>query len=186
VVSIAGLDVRVNLAIREEGMKPIFAILDALVICGTAAALEGVCAGKNVRSFFETLRFPRYSAPLWVWSIIGGIYYLIFFFITYRLLLFSSYPFWWYVALGLCVFMMFVNGLSNYVIFRARNLYRSFLIGAVFPVLDVGLFALLMTLDRSAALAMIPYLFYRVYAVSWGYALWRLNRDEIKLGGEFV
>ena len=177
-VFIAGLDARANIAIREEGMKPIFAILIALVICGTAAALEGVCAGKSVRSFFATLRFPRYSAPLWVWTIIGGIYYLIFFFITYRLFRFSSYPFWWYVALGLCVFMMVVNGLSNYVIFRARNLYLSFVIGAVFPVMDVTLFALLMALDRSAALAMIPYLLYRVYAVFWGYALWRLNRDE--------
>ena len=177
-VFIAGLDARANIAIREEGMKPIFSILIALVICGTAAALEGVCAGKNVRSFFGTLRFPRYSAPLWVWTIIGGIYYLIFFFITYRLFRFSSYPFWWYVALGLCVFMMVVNGLSNYVIFRARNLYLSFVIGAVFPVMDVTLFALLMALDRSAALAMIPYLLYRVYAVFWGYALWRLNRDE--------
>ena len=107
-----------------------------------------------------------------------GIYYLIFFFITYRLFRFSSYPFWWYVALGLCVFMMVVNGLSNYVIFRARNLYLSFVIGAVFPVMDVTLFALLMALDRSAALAMIPYLLYRVYAVFWGYALWRLNRVE--------
>ena len=71
-VFIAGLDARANTAIREEGMKPIFAILIALVICGTAAALEGVCAGKSVRSFFATLRFPRYSAPLWVWTIIGG------------------------------------------------------------------------------------------------------------------
>jgi tryptophan-rich sensory protein len=159
-VFIAGLDARANIAIREEGMKPIFAILIALVICGTAAALEGVCAGKSVRSFFATLRFPRYSAPLWVWTIIGVIYYLIFFFIIYRLFRFSSYPFWWYVALGLCVFMMVVNGLSNYVIFRARNLYLSFVIGAVFPVMDVTLFVLLMALDRSAALAMIPYLLY--------------------------
>jgi hypothetical protein len=39
-------DARANIAIREEGMKPMFAILIALVICGTAAALEGVCAGK--------------------------------------------------------------------------------------------------------------------------------------------
>jgi hypothetical protein len=63
-VFIAGLMLEPNFAIREEGMKPMFAILIALVLCGTAAALEGVCAGKSVRSFFATLRFPRYSAPL--------------------------------------------------------------------------------------------------------------------------
>jgi tryptophan-rich sensory protein len=156
-------------------MKPIYAALISLVICGIAAALEGVCAGKNVKSFFATLRFPRYSAPLWAWTIIGGGYYIIFFFIIYRLFRLSSNRTVWYVALGLVVFMMIVNGLSNYVIFRARNLYLSFVIGAFFPFMDVALFALLITLDQTAALAMIPYLIYRVYAVFWGYSLWRAN-----------
>ncbi|MCA1607514.1 MAG: hypothetical protein LC775_19080, partial [Acidobacteria bacterium] len=54
------------------------AILTSLAACGVAAALEGLCAGKNVKSFFATLRFPSYSAPLWVWTIIGGAYYILF------------------------------------------------------------------------------------------------------------
>src|ERR1051326_5211669 len=134
-------------------MTAIPGILISLLICGTAAVLEGACAGKNIKAFFATLRFPRYSAPLWVWTIIGGVYYAIFFSIIYRLL-----------------------RLDNYVIFRARNLYLSFVIGAVFPILDLTLFALLMTLDQLAALALIPYLLYRVYAVLWGYGLWRVNQ----------
>ena len=103
-------------------MTRIPAILISLLICGMAAVLEGACAGKNVRAFFVTLRFPRYSAPLWVWTIIGGAYYLIFFSIIYRLLRLENYPARWYAAVGLIAFMMTVNGLSNYVIFRARNL----------------------------------------------------------------
>jgi tryptophan-rich sensory protein len=157
-------------------VRAIFAALISLVICGLAAALEGACAGNNVKSFFATLRFPRYSAPLWVWTIIGAGYYLIFFFLIYRLFRLSDYPTGWYVTLGLIVFMMTVNGLTNYVIFRARNLRLSFIIGAIFPVLDVTLFFLMMTLDQTAALAMIPYLVYRVYAVFWGYGLWRANQ----------
>ena len=159
-------------------MRAIFAILASLAICGIAAAVEGACAGKNVRSFFATLTFPRYSAPLWVWTIIGGGYYVTFAFLIYRLLRLSDYPARWNAAFGLIVFMMIVNALSNYVIFRARNLYLSFVIGAVFPIMDVTLFALLMTLDQSAALAMIPYLLYRVYAVFWGYALWQANQPD--------
>ena len=159
-------------------MTRIPAILISLLICGMAAVLEGACAGKNVRAFFATLRFPRYSAPLWVWTIIGGAYYLIFFSIIYRLLRLENYPARWYAVVGLIVFMMTVNGLSNYVIFRARNLYLSFVIGAVFPVLDLTLFFILMTLDQTAALAMIPYLLYRVYAVFWGYGLWRVNQQD--------
>ena len=157
-------------------MKAIYAALLSLIICGIAAALEGACAGTNVRSFFATLRFPRYSAPLWAWTIIGGGYYIVFFFIVYRLFRVSGNRPLWYFALGLVVFMMIVNGLSNYVIFRVRNLYLSFVIGAVFPIMDVTLFALLMMLDQTAALAMIPYLVYRVYAVFWGYRLWQANQ----------
>jgi len=107
-----------------------------------------------------------------------GAYYLIFFSIIYRLLRLENYPARWYAAVGLIAFMMTVNGLSNYVIFRARNLYLSFVIGAVFPVLDLTLFFIVMTLDQTAALAMIPYLLYRVYAVFWGYGLWRVNQQE--------
>ena len=159
-------------------MTRIPAILISLVVCGTAAALEGACAGKNVKVFFATLRFPRYSPPLWVWTIIGGVYYLIFLSIIYRLLRLENYSARWYAAGSLIIVMMTVNGLSNYVIFRARNLYLSFVIGAAFPLLDLTLFALVMTLDQTAALALIPYLLYRVYAVIWGYGLWRVNQKE--------
>jgi benzodiazapine receptor len=157
-------------------VRPFFAVLIAFAICATAAAFESVCAGKNVKSFFTTLRFPRWSAPLWVWTIIGGGYYLIFFFILYSLFRFNNYESRWYAAFALCVLMMAVNGLTNYVIFRARNLYLSFVIGAAFPIMDVTLFALLLTFDQTAAIVMIPYLLYRVYAVFWGYALWQANQ----------
>jgi hypothetical protein len=56
---------------------------------------------KMLEFFFATLQLPRYSAPLWVWTIIGGAYYLIFFSIIYRLLRLEPYPAKWYVAVGL-------------------------------------------------------------------------------------
>jgi tryptophan-rich sensory protein len=153
-----------------------YALLFSILICALAAALEGACAGRNVKAFFSTLKFPRYAAPLWVWSIIGGVYYLIFGFVIYRLLrvdgsvLRSS-------ALALVLFMMIANGLSNYVIFRARNLWFSFLIGCLAPIMDAALFICLIQLDAVAAWALVPYLVYRVYGVWWGYALWKLNRS---------
>jgi len=128
-----------------------------------------------VKSFFATLRFPRYSAPLWVWTIIGGIYYFIFFFIIYRLLRTNSDSTFWYVALTLVSFMMIVNALTNYVIFRARDLRLSFLIGALFPLMDIALFICLTQVDKLAAWSLVPYLLYRIYAVWWGYGLMKLN-----------
>ena len=152
-----------------------YSILISVGACVLAAALEGACAGKNVKAFYAELRFPRYSAPLWVWGIIGGLYYLIFWFVLYRLLRLDSDSAVRVAALALLLFMMVVNALTNYVIFRARNLRLSFIIGNLFPIMDVTLFILLIRLDRAAAWSLIPYLLYRIYAVWWGYALWKIN-----------
>ena len=155
-------------------MSATSAIFISLGICAAAAALEGVCAGKNVRAFFATLRFPPYSAPLWVWTIIGGLYYLIFWFVLYRLLRLDSSALR-IVALALILFMMIVNALANYVIFRAQDLRLSFIVTCIFPFMDVALFICLIRLDRPAAWSLIPYLLYRVYSLWWGYGLWKLN-----------
>ena len=151
-----------------------YALLVACVICALAAALEGACAGNNVKSFFASLKFPAYSAPLWVWTIIGGIYYLTFGLVTYRILRLESTPLR-SAALALVLFMLIANALSNYVIFRLRDLWRSFLIGALAPIFDAGLFVCLIQLDVIAAWALVPYLIYRVYGVWWGYKVWKLN-----------
>ncbi len=147
----------------------------SIVICLLAAALEGVCAGKNVKAFFAQLRFPRYSAPLWLWAMIGGVYYLIFGFVIYRLLRLSNDTPFRAAALILLLFMMAANGATNYIIFRARNLGLSFLVGCLFPILDITLFALAIQLDPIAGASLVPYLLYRIYALFWGYQIWRLN-----------
>jgi tryptophan-rich sensory protein len=152
-----------------------YAILVSLGVCVIAAALEGVCAGKHVKSFYAELRFPRYSAPLWVWAIIGGLYYLIFWFVLYRLLRLDSDSLLRNVALALILFMMVVNALTNYVIFRARNIRLSFIVTCIFPFMDVALLICLVRLDKLAAWSLTPYLLYRVYSLWWGYGLWKLN-----------
>jgi tryptophan-rich sensory protein len=156
-------------------MSASYAVLTSIGMCAAAAALEGLCAGKNVKSFYAELQFPRYSAPLWVWTIIGGVYYAIFWFVLYRLLLIEDRTPIWIAAFTLTLFMMIVNALTNYVIFRARNITLSFIITCIFPFMDVALFACFLRLDKPAAWALSPYLVYRVYSLWWGYGLWKLN-----------
>jgi tryptophan-rich sensory protein len=160
----------------NESLMPVnSAIVVAIGICAVAAMLEGVCAGKNVKLFFAELQFPPYSAPLWVWSIIGGVYYLIFGFVLYRLLRLANDALLRSLALALMVSMMLLNALTNYVIFRAQNLRLSFIIGALFSVADILLFICLLQLDQVAAWSLVPYLIYRAYGLWWSYALWKIN-----------
>ena len=160
-------------------MKPlpaIYALIISFVVCAIAATLEGACAGKNVKSFLEKLRSPAYAPPLWIWYIIGLLYYATFFFILYRVLGLQTESILKAITVSLIVFMMSTNALWNYVFFRARKLFLAFVTGSIAPVFDVVLFICLLQLDRLAAWSLIPYLMYRVYGVWWGFSLWKLNR----------
>ena len=151
-------------------------LIASVSACAVCAALEGVCAGSGVRAFFTTLRAPKYSAPLPVWYAIGVMYYLTFGFVLYRLLSLPQTDTLIRLALALVAAMMLANALWNLVFFRARNLFVACITGAAAPILDVALFICLLRLERTAALALVPYLLYRVYAVWWGFALWTANR----------
>jgi tryptophan-rich sensory protein len=110
-----------------------------------------------------------------VWSIIGGLYYAVFGFVLYRIFALTEPGSLRVFTILLIVVMMVLNGVSNWVIFRARDFRSAFLIGALFPVLDLVLLACLLQLDTTAATFLVPYLIYRVYGVYWGYALWKAN-----------
>jgi benzodiazapine receptor len=146
-----------------------------VLICAAAAVVEAVCAGRNVTKFFADIRRPKYSAPLAVWSIIGGLYYAVFGMILYRLFASNHRSSLELFTILLIVVMMILNGVSNWVIFRARDLRTAFLISALFPVLDLILLLCLLRLDKTAAVILVPYLIYRVYGVYWGYAVWKAN-----------
>lgn len=155
-----------------------YALLISIAVCVLAAALEGVCAGNNVKAYFPTLRSPAYVLPLWAWYIIGLGYYATFFIVLYRILNLTTVSKLKPATISLVVFMMIANALWNYVFFRAQKLFLAFVAGSFAPVFDAALFICLLGLDRVAAWLLTPYLLYRVYAVYWGYALWTLNRTD--------
>ncbi len=156
-------------------MSVSFAILISLGICVISAVLEGLFAGKNVKSFFAKLRFPSYSPPLWVWYIIGVVYYVVCFFILYRIFRHDSDASIKYAALTLLLVMMSVNAFWNYVFFRTQNLLLSFFAFAFYPFIAIALFICLLQFDKIAAWSLVPYFVYLLYAVRWGYGLWKLN-----------
>jgi|SRR5215211_3894777 len=90
-------------------MSAVYAIFISIGACVLTAALEGVCAGRNVKAFYAGLRSPRYATPLRVWDIIGALYYWIFWFVLYRLFRLDSDFAFRGVAPTLILSMMVVN-----------------------------------------------------------------------------
>lgn len=70
-------------------MRP---IIYSLAICALGAALEGLFAGSGIKQRLASLRLPSYAVPFWGWMVIGGLYYVVYFSVLYRLFLLPSSP----------------------------------------------------------------------------------------------
>jgi tryptophan-rich sensory protein len=164
-------------ALRLDSMTGTSAVLASVGICVIGAAWEGIAAGNNIKTFFAKLRFPPYSAPLWVWYIIGALYYATYGFILYRILRSDSPSLLKPIAFTLGLIIMAANGFWNYTFFRAQRLLFGFVVGVLYSLVAFALFACLLNLDRVAAWAQVPYLLYLVYAYRWSRGLLKLNPE---------
>ena len=112
-----------------------------------------------------------------VWFVIGGLFYVVCFMVSYRLFRLPGSGLR-DAAIALLVCMMLMNALWNYLFFRARDLFLSFVACLPYGFVAVALFVLTLELDRLAALILLPYILYLGYALAWGYGLWKRNPED--------
>jgi tryptophan-rich sensory protein len=146
-----------------------------VIICVTAAILEGALAGTGARQRLAQLRMPPYSPPFALWLVIGFLFYAMCFVILRHVLssglVSSSQVF----ALVLTVVLLLANAFWSVVFFRWRDLRASFIAFVPYALLVAALVILLARTDPLGAILLSFYCIYLIYATRWGYHLWRLN-----------
>ena len=150
-------------------------LLGALGVALVGVVLEGVLAGRGVRQRLAEVQQPRLAPPLVLWAVIGLLYYATCFGVAYRLLAAELSTPLHRVAFGLLALMVVGNAAWNYTFFRRRDLRLTMGVTVLYAAAAVALAALLLLIDRTAALVMVPYLLYLLYGVWWSCAIWRLN-----------
>jgi tryptophan-rich sensory protein len=80
-------------------------------------------------------------------------------------------------ALTLMLSIMLINAYWNWLFFRRRDLWLSFVAGAVYSM-PHRVWLLLWRIEVRAMLWLTPYSVYLVYANAFGYAVWRANRIQ--------
>ena len=151
----------------------------ALAICLAGLLLEALAAGAGVRRYLEGLKWPTLSPPLWVWYIIGLLYYVVVFVCTIRILAQSATNSARNVALALLLLIVFLNAAWNLLFFRVRNLGATFAFSLIYSAIVVVCLFWLSLVDLIAARALGVYAIYLLYANVWGYRLWRLNAPAL-------
>jgi len=158
----------------------------ALVGCGVGAISEGIMSGTGVKARFAELRFPNGAPRLWVWSIIGAAYYVLVFFLLKSLLNQAPTPYWTSIALTLVAVLLTANASWNWIFFRKKDCWLSFVFFVPYLLLALILAALLYRIRNPLFGWYALYPAYLVYATWWGHRVWRLNRecDREGLGSE--
>lgn len=148
--------------------------LVAALICVAAAAVEGLCAGRDPMGQLKAWRQPSWSPPPWVWVLIGLAWYGICFTGLVRLL-----PFWPEHQLPalLLASLMLANAAANVPTFRMRRLDLAFFFFFPYWVLLGAFLWSAGALDRVTCALFGFYAAYQLYAVVWAYRLWRMNRS---------
>lgn len=164
---------RLAMAVESVTMR---AATFALLICASAAALEGALAGRGIRARFAELQLPPFSPSLAAWVLIGGTYYIICFAILYRLLGAGLPSRSHTAAFILLLLLMVFNAAWGILFFRSKNLRASFLAFVPYGVLALVLVVVLASADATSALLWGPYLAYLGYALWWTHRVWVLNR----------
>ena len=147
----------------------------ALAACIAAAFCEGIMSGTGVKARLAELRSPRPAPRLWAWAIIGSAYYVLFFFLLRSLLNRQPMQFWSAAALTLTGVLLVANAAWNWIFFRSRNLWLSFVFFAPYLVLAIALAAVLHRIRSPLLCWYLLYVGYLMYASWWGYRVWRLN-----------
>jgi len=135
-------------------------------------------AGTQVKSRLAELRFPRPSPRLWAWSIIGGAYYILFFFLLRSLLQHPATQYWTAIALVLTGILLAANASWNWIFFRRRDLWLSFVFFVPYFLITIALALILRRIRNPLRGWYFIYVSYLVYAWWWGYRVWRLNRGS--------
>jgi len=147
----------------------------ALAACVAAALFEGIMSGTGVKARFAELQLPKGAPNLWAWAIIGGAYYILFFFLLRSALDGPPVPFWTSIMLTLIAVLLIANASWNWIFFRKKNLWLSFVFFVPYLLLSLALAWVLHRVRNPFSGWYALYPVYLVYATWWGYRVWRLN-----------
>lgn len=152
------------------------AVAIAVVVSLGMAVLGALVAGDSLKTWYPTIRHPRFEPPLWGFVVVGLIVYAIDAVVLYRLLMEVTDAALQLIGITALVVVMLYNELWNGLLFRLRSPYAAMigLAGFVAPllILVVALFAA----DGVSGWLMTAYLAWVVgFDAPWIVRLWQLN-----------
>ena len=150
-------------------------MLVAIVTCVLFALFGTALVGESLGTWYDALDKPSFLVPLWVFYIVGAVYYLLFITVLYRILVHVDDRRGRATSMALTIGVLFLNELWNHGFFGLESTLLGFLSIAVFLVPLTALVFTLRAYERFSAGLVSVYWIWVLYDLACFYALWRLN-----------
>ena len=150
-------------------------LLVAITMCVLFALFGGALVGESLGTWYAALEKPWFLVPLWVFYIVGFVYYVLFATVLYRILVHVNDRRGRVTTLALTIIVLFLNELWNYGFFGLESTLVGFLGIAVFLVPLTALVLALRNYERFSAILVAVYWIWVLYDLAWTFELWRLN-----------
>jgi benzodiazapine receptor len=150
-------------------------LLVAIAICVLFALFGNALIGESLSNWYAELDKPWFLVPLWVFYIVGAVYYVLFATVLYRILVHVDDRRGRVRALALTVSVLFLNELWNYLFIGLESTLAGFLGIVVFLVPLSALVVALRKHEQFSAGLVAVYWIWVLYDLAWTYQLWRLN-----------
>jgi len=151
------------------------ALLASVTTCVLFALFGAALVGESLGTWYGALDKPWFLVPLWVFYIVGAVYYVLFATVLYRILVYVEDRGGKAASLALTICVLFLNELWNYGFFGLQSTLVGFLGIAVFLVPLTALLLALRKHERFSAGLVAAYWVWVLYDFAWTFALWRLN-----------
>jgi benzodiazapine receptor len=126
-------------------------LLVAIAICVLFALFGTALIGESLGNWYDALDKPWFLIPLWVFYIVGAVYYVLFATVLYRILAHVDDRRGRVTSLALTISVLFLNELWNYGFFGLESTLVGFLGMAVFLVPVTALLLTLRKYERFSA-----------------------------------
>lgn len=143
--------------------------------CLFFAVAGNLLVGEPLSNWYAALQKPWFLIPIWLFVLVGLLYYGLMGVILYRIQRAVEPPANRPVVLGIGLVVMALNELWNYLFFGLQSTFYGFIGMVGFWVVVTGWLVLLWRRERRAAQLLLLYWLWVIYDIAWTYALWWLN-----------
>ncbi len=150
-------------------------IIIAVAVCLCIGFFSGFATQSSIDTWYATLNKPFFNPPNWIFAPVWTILYILMGISAGIVWSKGFYHKWVQTAMYHFLFQLLLNGLWSIVFFGYKNPGLALLVILALIILLLLTIKWFKVVNKSAALLLLPYLMWVLFATVLNFSIWQLN-----------